>query len=206
MNIEILKESWQEMIQENPLTANPSILSLAKLFGLSNLPHGLRVQLGNRFEKFINLLLKKDKKVTSSKDDSPNLWMNTETNEVIVDGNGEGMKDIDTLFIKDGRTWYLEEKTNLGLDTEKSTKTIEKVKTITDCLKNNENYPNVTGRVLSCFWDETNVPISNSLKKSGLVMYFSEFNDILDLGLTKSKWEDMCKEFGKMCVKNETDI
>tara|TARA_B100000780_G_scaffold276134_1_gene244125 strand:+ start:63 stop:683 length:621 start_codon:yes stop_codon:yes gene_type:complete len=206
MNIEILKESWQEMIQENPLTANPSVLTLAELFGLSNLPHGLRVQLGNRFEKFINQLLKKHKKVTSFKDDSSNLWINTETNEVIVDGNGEGMKDIDTLFIIDGTTYYLEEKTNLKLDTEKSTKTIEKVKTITDCLKNNENYPNVIGRVLSCFWDETNVPISSGMKTSGLVMYFSEFNDILDLGLTKSKWEDICKEFGEMCVKNETDI
>ena len=73
-------------------------------------------------------------------------------------------------------------------------------------MKNNENYPNVIGRVLSCFWDETNVPISSGMKTSGLVMYFSEFNDILDLGLTKSKWEDICKEFGEMCVKNETDI
>mgnify|MGYP003117526849 CR=1 FL=1 len=198
MNQKLFTESFQEIMQEKPIEEDKSKdLSLAKLFDLPNLSQGSRIKLGNRFELTINRYLKNFKKVTSFKDDSSSLWMNTKTNEVISDGAGKGMKDIDILFTKDMTTYYLESKTNLNLDTEKSHATIEKVKTITNCLKNNVDYPNVTGKVFSPFWDETNVPISARIKKSGMIMWFSELNDILELGLTKSSWVDMCKEFGK---------
>jgi len=195
--IDIIQKSFRETFEEQPIGKPKSVYSVAELYGRSELTQGQRVKFGNRQEVFFNKILEKLKNINSIKGNHKNLWMNTETNEVIFGGAGKGMKDIDILFIIGNTTYYLECKSNLNLDTEKGPATIEKVKTITECLQNNEDYPNVIGKVLSVFWDKTNVPISGSMVNSGQIMWFEEFNDILKLGYDKQSWENNCKELGK---------
>ena len=61
----------------------------------------------------------------------------------------------------------------------------------------------MVGKVISAFWDSTDDPISGSIKKSGCVMWFSEFCELLNLDITKSDYEDMCKELGKLLPKQD---
>ena len=195
--------SFEEVLIDHPMKPSPDVFSIAKLFGRSDLTQGEKIQLGTRIENWINYLVDNHGGITSVKGKNSNLWMNTKTNEISFGGKGKGLKDIDILFNKTETTYYLESKNNLNLDTEKGPETILKVETITECLRNNENYSNVVGKVVSAFWDKTNVPISGSIKKSGCVMWFSEFCELLNLPITKSEWEDMCKELGKLLPKQD---
>ena len=186
------------MISHNPLKKTPDNFSISKLFGRFDLTQSEKIQLGLRIEEWINHLLNNHKGVTSKKAKNSKLWMDLKSNTVISGGNGSGLKDIDILFIKDETTYYLESKNNLNLDTEKGPETIEKVKLITECLRKNGSYSNVVGKVISSFWDETNVPISGSMGKSGCIMWFSEFCNLLGLDITKSDYETKCKELGQL--------
>tara|TARA_R110002110_G_scaffold306389_1_gene520246 strand:+ start:198 stop:809 length:612 start_codon:yes stop_codon:yes gene_type:complete len=197
-SLNLMHKSFEEMILGHPLKKSPDVFSIAKLFGRSDLTQSQRVQLGTRVEIWVNYLLDAHEDIISIKGKNSNLWMNTKTNEISFGGKGTGLKDIDILFNKAGATYYLESKNNLNLDTEKGPETIEKVKTITECLRNNENYSNVVGKIVSVFWDKTNVPISGSIKKSGCVMWFGELSKLLNLGITKSDYETKCKELGKL--------
>ena len=196
--LKLLHESFEEMILDHPLKKSPDDFTIAKLFDRPDLTQSQRIQLGTRMENWINYCVDNHEGITSIKGKNSNLWMNIDTYEVSFDGNGKGLKDIDILFTINGITYYLESKTNLYLDTEKGPVTIEKVKIITEGLRNNGNHSNVVGKVISAFWDSTDVPISGSIKKSGCVMWFGEFCELLDLGITKSDYEDMCKELGKL--------
>ena len=202
-SLNFLHKSFEEMIFTYPLKKSPDVFSIAKLFGRPDLTQGEKIQLGTRIENWINYLVDNHEGITSVKGKNSNLWMNTKTNEISFGGKGKGLKDIDILFTINGTTYYLESKNNLNLDTEKGPETIEKVKTITECLRNNENYSNVVGKVISAFWDSTDVPISGSIKKSGCVMWFGEFCELLNLDITKSDYEDMCKELGKLLPKQD---
>ena len=197
-SLNLMHKSFEEMILGHPLKKSPDVFSIAKLFGRSDLTQSQRVQLGTRVEIWVNYLLDAHEDIISIKGKNSNLWMNTKTNEISFGGKGTGLKDIDILFNKTGTTYYLESKTNLCLDTEKGPETIEKVETITECLRNNEDYSNVVGKIVSAFWDETTVPISGSISKSGLVMWFGELSELLNLGITKSDYETKCKELGKL--------
>ena len=197
-SLNLMHKSFEEMILGHPLKKSPDVFSIAKLFGRSDLTQSQRVQLGTRVEIWVNYLLDAHEDIISIKGKNSNLWMNTKTNEISFGGKGTGLKDIDILFNKAGATYYLESKTNLCLDTEKGPETIEKVETITECLRNNEDYSNVVGKIVSAFWDETTVPISGSISKSGLVMWFGELSELLNLGITKSDYETKCKELGKL--------
>jgi len=197
-SLNLMHKSFEEMILGHPLKKSPDVFSIAKLFGRSDLTQSQRVQLGTRVEIWVNYLLDAHEDIISIKGKNSNLWMNTKTNEISFGGKGTGLKDIDILFNKTGTTYYLESKTNLCLDTEKGPETIEKVETITECLRNNEDYSNVVGKIVSAFWDETTVPISSSISKSGLVMWFGELSELLNLGITKSDYETKCKELGKL--------
>ena len=193
-----LRGAFEEVLIDYPMKKSPNVFSTAKLFGRPDLTQSEKIQLGTKIEKFINYWLNDHEGITSVKGKNSNLWMNTKTNEISSGGKGTGLKDIDILFNKSGTTYYLESKNNLNLDTEKGPETIEKVKTITECLRHNENHSNVVGKVVSAFWDKTNVPISGSIKKSGCVMWFGEFCELLNLDITKSDYEDMCKKLGKL--------
>ena len=197
-SLNLMHKSFEEMILGHPLKKSPDVFSIAKLFGRSDLTQSQRVQLGTRVEIWVNYLLDAHEDIISIKGKNSNLWMNTKTNEISFGGKGTGLKDIDILFNKAGATYYLESKNNLNLDTEKGPETIEKVETITECLRNNEDYSNVVGKIVSAFWDETTVPISGSISKSGLVMWFGELSELLNLGITKSDYETKCKELGKL--------
>ena len=197
-SLNLMHKSFEEMILGHPLKKSPDVFSIAKLFGRSDLTQSQRVQLGTRVEIWVNYLLDAHEDIISIKGKNSNLWMNTKTNEISFGGKGTGLKDIDILFNKTETTYYLESKTNLCLDTEKGPETIEKVETITECLRNNEDYSNVVGKIVSAFWDETTVPISGSISKSGLVMWFGELSELLNLGITKSDYETKCKELGKL--------
>ncbi len=197
-SINLIQESFKEMIFQNPLKKSPDDFSIAKLFGRPDLTQSQKIQLGVRMEKWINFIVDNHKGIDSIKGKNSNLWVDTKTNKIVFSGNGKGLKDIDILFNIDGTTYYLEAKTNLNLDTEKGPATIEKVKTITECLKNDGNYSNVIGKVISVFWDETNVPISGSMVNSGCIMWFSEFCKLLNFDITKSDYENMCNELGKL--------
>ena len=197
-SLNLITRSWEEVISANPFKKSPDDFSIAKLFGRTDLTQSEKIQLGTRIENWINHLVDNHLDSSSVKGKNSNLWMNIETNEVIFGGNGTGLKDIDILFTINGITYYLESKNNLNLDTEKGPETIEKVETITECLRNNENYSNVVGKVISAFWDSDNVPISGSMKKSEYVMWFGEFCKILGLDITKSDYENKCKELGRL--------
>ena len=199
-SLNLIHKSFEEMILKHPLKKSPIVFSIAKLFGRPDLTQSEKIQLGTRIENWINYLVDNHEGIISVKGKNSNLWMNIKTYEVSSGGNGTGLKDIDILFTLDGTTYYLESKNNLNLDTEKGPETIEKVETITECLRNNKNYSNVVGRVISAFWDETNVPISGSIKKSGCVMWFGEFCKLLNLDITKSDYETKCKELGNLIV------
>ena len=201
--LNLFTTSFEEVLRDYPMKPSPDVFSTAKLFGRPDLTQSEKVQLGTKIEKWINYFLDNHTGITSVKGKNGNLWMNTKTNEISFGGKGKGLKDIDILFNKTETTYYLESKNNLNLDTEKGPETILKVETITECLRNNENYSNVVGKVVSAFWDKTNVPISGSIKKSGCVMWFGEFCELLNLPITKSEWEDMCKELGKLLPKQD---
>ena len=142
-SLNLIHKSFEEMILKHPLKKSPDVFSIAKLFGRSDLTQGEKIQLGTRIENWINYLVDNHEGITSVKGKNSNLWMNIKTYEVSSGGNGTGLKDIDIIFTINGTTYYLESKNNLNLDTEKGPETIEKVKTITECLRNNENYSNV---------------------------------------------------------------
>ena len=196
-SLNLLSKSFKEMISTNPLKKSTDDFSIAKLFGRLDLTQSEKIQLGTRMEIWFNFMVDNHLDSSSVKGKNSNLWMNIETNEVISGGSGKGLKDIDILFTINGITYYLESKNNLNLDTEKGPATIEKVKIITECLKHNGNYSNVVGKGISAFWDSDNVPISGSMKKSGCIMWFGEFCEILDLDITKSEYEDWCHEIGQ---------
>ena len=197
--VEKFRSSWSSVIFRNPIMDTVSPLTVAELFGRKELNQGQRIKLGNRMEKLVNETLDNLTDVKSWKDFSnPNLWMNTTTNELTSGGTGKGNKDVDVLFEKDDIVYYLEVKNNLNLDTEKGPETIEKVEVITECLRNNLEFKGqeIEGKVLSMFWDNKNVPISGSMKKSN-IMWFSEFVKLFDTNLNKEEYETMCKEMGK---------
>ena len=196
---ETFRSTWSSVISNNPITDTVSPLSVAELFGRKDLSQGQRIKLGNRMEKLVNGTLDNLTDVKSWKGfPNPNLWMNTTTNELTSGGNGTGNKDVDVLFEKDGIVYYLEVKNNLNLDTEKGPETIEKVRVVTECLRNNLEFKGkeIVGKILSMFWDNKNVPISGSMKKSN-IMWFSEFVKLFDTNLNKEEYETMCKEMGK---------
>ena len=197
--VETFRSTWSSVISSNSITDTDSPLTVAELFGRKDLSQGQRIKLGNRMEKLVNGTLDNLPDVKSWKGFSnPNLWMNTTTNELTSGGNGKGDKDVDVLFEKDGIVYYLEVKNNLNLDTEKGPETIEKVGVVTECLRNNLEFEGqeIVGKVLSMFWDNKNVPISGSMKKSN-IMWFSEFVKLFDTNLNKEEYETMCKEMGK---------
>ena len=196
---ETFRSTWSSVISNNPITDTVSPLSVAELFGRKDLNQGQRIKLGNRMEKLVNGTLDNLPDVKSWKGFSnPNLWMNTTTNELISGGTGEGNKDVDVLFEKDGIVYYLEVKNNLNLDTEKGPETIEKVGVVTECLRNNLEFKGkkIVGKVLSMFWDNKNVPISGSMKKTN-IMWFSEFVKLFDTNLNKKEYESICKKMGE---------
>ena len=196
---ETFRSTWSSVISSNSITDTDSPLTVAELFGRKDLSQGQRIKLGNRMEKLVNGTLDNLPDVKSWKGFSnPNLWMNTTTNELTSGGNGTGNKDVDVLFEKDGIVYYLEVKNNLNLDTEKGPETIEKVGVVTECLRNNLEFKGkeIVGKILSMFWDNKNVPISGSMKKSN-IMWFSEFVKLFDTNLNKEEYETMCKEMGK---------
>ena len=196
---ETFRSTWSSVISSNSITDTDSPLTVAELFGRKDLSQGQRIKLGNRMEKLVNGTLDNLPDVKSWKGFfNPNLWMNTTTNELTSGGNGTGNKDVDVLFEKDGIVYYLEVKNNLNLDTEKGPETIEKVGVVTECLRNNLEFEGqeIVGKVLSMFWDNKNVPISGSMKKSN-IMWFSEFVKLFDTNLNKEEYETMCKEMGK---------
>ena len=116
-SINLIQESFKEMIFQNPLKKSPDLLSIAKLFGRPDLTHSEKIQLGIRMEQWINFIVDNHKGIVSIKGKNSNLWMDTKTNKIVFSGNGKGLKDIDILFNIDGTTYYLEAKTNLTLDT-----------------------------------------------------------------------------------------
>ena len=73
------------MILEYPLKRSPTDFSIAKLFGRSDLTQGEKVQLGTRMETWFNFMVDNHKDISSVKGkNSSKLWMNIETNELIL--------------------------------------------------------------------------------------------------------------------------
>jgi len=193
--------SWSTVLTKSPL--NPPAkrgLTLAAVCGYPDLTQSKRIQLGNRTENAINLAIKKHPATTSQKGDGTSLWMNTDTNEVSTEGNGQGQKDMDCCFTLNNENdyvYYFEIKTNLELDTEKSKATIEKVKKITTCLEKSRRYPRgVFSSHLSPFWDDTDVVISSTMKHAD-IMFFGQFCELMGWTITRADWIDMLQDVGK---------
>jgi hypothetical protein len=194
-DITLIKEAFKEMLIDNPLTEPWKPYNLSSLFGRDDLSQGQKIQLGIRIEYWINMILNDHPNVNSIKGKDKNLWMNTDTNQ-ISSVAPNGLKDIDHLFIFNNKTYYLECKTNLGLDTEKGPATVKKVNTIVKCLTDNGSFPEVTGKIISPFWDIENVYVAPSMENS--IMFFGEFSKLLGLDLTKDTYHAACKELGEL--------
>jgi hypothetical protein len=202
----VLLESFEEVIKKDPIIKTKAkTLTMSYLLGVDHFGVGERIKLGDRLEKWITKLIEMIEDVDAIKPSSKKLWINIESGDLVFGGNGKGLKDVDILFELDGRIIYLEAKTNLELDTEKSVITIEKVNVIVESLKRNPKFSNkkVVGKVLSLFWDDAKVdglkvPYSSDMKKkSENVMFFSEFSELLGLGLIKEKYYAELLELGK---------
>ena len=97
-SINLIQESFKEMIFQNPLKKSPDDFSIAKLFGRPDLTQSQKIQLGVRMEKWINFIVDNHKGIDSIKGKNSNLWVDTKTNKIVFSGNGKGLKDIDILF------------------------------------------------------------------------------------------------------------
>ena len=199
---QLLLDSFKEMIFKNPMTPSKQGFSAAALFGRPELTQGQRIKFGIKIEQWINIIVDNHPTIVSIKGKESNLWMDLDNNKIVVGGNGEGLKDIDNMFRIDNDAYYLEAKSSLDLDTEKGPATIEKVEAITESLRESGKYSSVTGKILSPFWEyEKNIPTKSAIRKyikKGGVMFFKEFSELLDLGLTKEKYEARCKKMGKL--------
>jgi len=199
---QLLLDSFKEMILVSPMTPSSQGFSAAALFGRPELSQGQRIKFGIKIEKWINRIVDNHLSVVSIKGKESNLWMDFDNKKIVFGGNGEGLKDIDNMFRIVNDAYYLEAKSSLDLDTEKGPATIEKVEAITESLRESGKYSSVTGKIISPFWEyEKNIPIKSAIKKymkKGGVMFFKEFSELLDLGLTKETYEALCKEMGKL--------
>ena len=196
----LLTESFKRMIAENPIIIRKSTYGLAELFGRPSLTQSQKIQLGLRMEYWINEFLDKHSGVHSIKGKNKNLWMDIENNKIVYGGSGKNTKDIDVLFTDKSNnvTYYLELKTNLGLDTEKAPATIKKVDDIAKALTNTKDYSEVVGKIISIFWDEDSLKGKFPKQLDEKIMWFGELCELLNLDITKSDYETMCKELGEL--------
>ena len=155
------------------------------------------IQAGKKIEFFINDVLHKTPNVKCHTTES--IWIDTETNRTQIGGNPKGMKDVDILFEYNKKSYYLELKSNLDLDTEKVLATTNKVKLITDSLNKNGGYGRVESKILSPFWYK-NSSIVNPFPYDK-VMWISELFKIVGITLTKNEYNEVCIEIGKGIIK-----
>jgi hypothetical protein len=199
-----LLQSFQKVIHEFPLNKPKNSLTIAKFFGRDDLSQSHRIQLGDRLENWITELTESLSHINAIKDRSKKLWINTESGDLVFGGKSKGLKDVDILFELDGIIYYLEAKSNLELDTEKSITTIAKVNKIVDALKRNPKFSNkkVVGKVLTFFWDDTKVgglkvPYSSNMENnSENVMFFKELSELLGFEINKETYEKTCLKIG----------
>ena len=117
-SINLIQESFKEMIFQNPLKKSPDDFSIAKLFGRPDLTQSQKIQLGVRMEKWINFIVDNHKGIDSIKGKNSNLWVDTKTNKIVF-GMAFGS---DFTFFDANIGPSLEAKTDITLKTPESAK------------------------------------------------------------------------------------
>ena len=190
-------ESFSNGLDKHPFTdPKKKSYNVKDLFQVE-LSQGKSIQVGKKIEFFINEVLHKTPNVKCHTTES--TWIDTETNRIQIGGNSKGLKDVDILFEYNKKSYYLELKSNLDLDTEKVIATTNKVKLITDSLNKNGGYGEVESKILSPFWYK-NSSIVNPFPDDK-VMWISELFKIVGITLPKNEYNELCIEIGKDITK-----
>jgi len=190
-------ESFSNVLDKHPFTdPKKKSYNIKDLFQVE-LSQSQSIQVGKKIEFFINEVLHKTPNVKCHTTES--IWIDTETNRIQIGGNSKGLKDVDILFEYNKKSYYLELKSNLDLDTEKVIATTNKVKLITDSLNKNGGYGEVESKILSPFWYK-NSSIVNPFPDDK-VMWISELFKIVGITLPKNEYNELCIEIGKDITK-----
>ena len=190
-------ESFSNVLDKYPFTdRKKKSYNIKDLFQVE-LSQSQSIQVGKKIEFFINEVLHKTPNVKCHTTES--IWIDTETNRIQIGGNSKGLKDVDILFEYNKKSYYLELKSNLDLDTEKVIATTNKVKLITDSLNKNGGYGEVESKILSPFWYK-NSSIANPFPDDK-VMWISELFKIVGITLPKNEYNEVCIEIGKDITK-----
>ena len=190
-------ESFSNVLDKHPFTdPKKKSYNIKDLFQVE-LSQSQSIQAGKKIEFFINDVLHKTPNVKCHTTES--IWIDTETNRIQIGGNSKGLKDVDILFEYNKKSYYLELKSNLDLDTEKVIATTNKVKLITDSLNKNGGYGEVESKILSPFWYK-NSSIVNPFPDDK-VMWISELFKIVGITLPKNEYNEVCIEIGKDITK-----
>ena len=190
-------ESFSNVLDKHPFTdPKKKSYNIKDLFQVE-LSQSQSIQAGKKIEFFINDVLHKTPNVKCHTTES--IWIDTETNRIQIGGNSKGLKDVDILFEYNKKSYYLELKSNLDLDTEKVIATTNKVKLITDSLNKNGGYGEVESKILSPFWYK-NSSIVNPFPDDK-VMWISELFKIVGITLPKNEYNELCIEIGKDITK-----
>jgi len=190
-------ESFSNGLDKHPFTVpKKKSYNIKDLFQVE-LSQSQSIQVGKKIEFFINEVLHKTPNVKCHTTES--IWIDTETNRIQIGGNSKGLKDVDILFEYNKKSYYLELKSNLDLDTEKVIATTNKVKLITDSLNKNGGYGEVESKILSPFWYK-NSSIVNPFPDDK-VMWISELFKIVGITLPKNEYNEVCIEIGKDITK-----
>jgi len=159
--------------------------NIKKLLDNPNLTQSQSIKFGKVFETFLKTLIvnRGFELIHTGFLDVNNEGLSTK----------KGKKELDICFKHNNTIIYLEGKTNLNLDSEKSKITDGKILNITNYLKgNNEGMPVFNG-IITCWWEkEPSLSITPKTK----VMFMKDFFHILGFNITKDEYYNLMCEFG----------
>jgi hypothetical protein len=115
--------------------------------------------------------------------------------------HGENI-ETDILFLKGSCIYYLEVKSNINLDTEKSKATKSKLDNVVNALKERNPSYNVCGKILSLRYARASDALfyKQPIEREDLMGY-SEFFEIFSEDMTRKRWENMMEIVGKIFEK-----
>lgn len=160
--------------------------NLKKLLGNKNLTQSQSIKFGKVFETFLKTLI------------TNKGYELIYTTPLDVDNKGlstiKGTKELDVCYKHKNIIYYLEVKTNLMLDSEKTKITDGKIINITNYIKDNNVGISVFNGIITCWWEkEPGLPITPKTN----VIFMKDFFHKLGFNITKDEYYTLMCEFGK---------
>lgn len=160
--------------------------NVKRLLKNNNIGQSQSIKFGNIFQDFIKKIIV----------DAGGILINIHYADVNNTGNksNKGKKDMDVLFIFNGKIYYFECKVNLNLDTEKIVATDEKIEKITNWLKIQYTEEIISGALTCWFEREKKMPI----KLNSNVFFMKDLISILCIDCNSDEYYSLMEEFGKI--------